>query len=314
MAWYPDAIRKEIPPGGNDPRIIPVGMVFHVRAGLGDSLFPYFNGPSGGIESHLYVRFDGTVEQYRDSTREADANYKGNSWVSGGKRYGLLSVETEGLEYGEWTPEMIVSLKRLYRWGMDVHDFPARVCPAWNASGLGYHVLFGAPGPWTPVAKSCPGPDRVEQFNEIFRPWLAAGAPLGEDDDMPTAKEIADAVWSHPDSIEQPHRATWESPLNRKDGQPSYLTELQRATRLSATVGGETIEDGRRLTLGIAIQRMYNWIKAMSGGDQLDEQRIAELTADITADLILARLPECGDVDKATVKQAVKEALREGVA
>lgn len=180
MAWYPDAIVKEIPPGSNDPAIIPVGMVFHVRAGLGDSLYPYFNGPSGGIESHLYVRFDGTVEQYRSSTREADANYKGNSWVSGGKRYGLLSVETEGLEKGEWTDAQVVSLKRLYRWGMDVHGFPARVCPAWNASGLGYHVLFGAPGPWTPVAKSCPGPERVDQFDDIFRPWLAAGAPLGD--------------------------------------------------------------------------------------------------------------------------------------
>jgi hypothetical protein len=180
MAWYPDAIVKEIPPGSTDPAIIPVGMVFHVRAGTGNSLFPYFNGPSGGIESHFYIRFDGTVEQYRSSTREADANYKGNSWVSGGKRYGLLSVETEGLERGKWTAAQVTSLKRLYRWGMDVHGFPARVCPAWNASGLGYHVLFGAPGPWTPVAKSCPGPERVEQFDDIFRPWLAAGAPLSD--------------------------------------------------------------------------------------------------------------------------------------
>ena len=59
--FYPKAIVKNIPPGSNDPSITPVGGVLHVRDGLGESLFPYFNGPSGGIESHFYIRFDGQL-------------------------------------------------------------------------------------------------------------------------------------------------------------------------------------------------------------------------------------------------------------
>lgn len=77
MAWYPDAIAKPIPPGSKDPVIIPVGLIYHVRDGLGVSLFDYFDGRSGGIESHWYIRFDGTIEQYRDTLREADANLVG---------------------------------------------------------------------------------------------------------------------------------------------------------------------------------------------------------------------------------------------
>jgi hypothetical protein len=194
--WYPKAIRKEIPPGGNDPTIIPVGIVYHVRDGIGESLYPYFSGPSGGIESHWYIRYDGTVEQYRDSRREADANGKGNSWVVGGKRYGLHSVETEGREKGKWTAEQIQALKELTVWDARFHGWPLQLCPDWNGPGVGYHVMFGAPGPWTGVAKTCPGPDRVRQFEQIFVPWLASGGkptpipPAQEDDDMPTPREL----------------------------------------------------------------------------------------------------------------------------
>lgn len=62
MTTYPDAILKLIPPGDNDPRIQPVGVILHVAAMEGPSLHGYFDGPSGGIESHLYVRYDGTIE------------------------------------------------------------------------------------------------------------------------------------------------------------------------------------------------------------------------------------------------------------
>lgn len=192
--WYPKAIRKNIPPGNNDPKIIPVGLVYHVRDGVGPSLYPYFSGPSGGIESTWYIRYDGTVEQYRDSLYEADANGKGNSWVVGGKRYGLHSVETEGREKGKWTAEQIQSLKDLTVWDAKYHGWPLQLCPDWNGPGVGYHVMFGAPGPWTNVAKTCPGPDRVKQFQQIFVPWLrgqgVTPAPAPVEDDMPTPADL----------------------------------------------------------------------------------------------------------------------------
>lgn len=201
MAWYPGAIRKNIPPGSTDPVIIPIGIIYHVRAGTGPSLFNYFNGPSGGIESHWYIRFDGTVEQYRDSAREADANRMANSFVINGKRYGFHSVETEGREHGEWTAAQIASLKSLTLWDSKIHGWPLRVAPAWNKAGVGYHVMFGAPGPWTPVAKSCPGPDRVRQFRNVFVPWLNSnhelpdtGTPEKDWFDMATKADLVQAV------------------------------------------------------------------------------------------------------------------------
>lgn len=182
MAWYPNAIRKEIPPGSNDPRIVPIGVILHVRAGEGDSLYNYFNGPSGGIESHGYIRYDGTSEQYRDTAYEADANHNGNSFVRGGVRYGFISIETEGFGHGKWTPEQIAEIKSWITWAVDEHEhIKLRVCPAWDQAGIGYHVQFGAPGPWTPVAKECPGPERIDQFNNDIVPWIESG---GQEDEL----------------------------------------------------------------------------------------------------------------------------------
>lgn len=195
MARYPDALQKIIPAGSNDPAIKAIGMVLHVSAGLGDSLHDFFSGPSGGIESHFYIRRTGVVEQYRDTAFEADANLNGNSFERDGRLCGLLSVETEGLGDGSWTDEQLRSLKALMAWVMQVHDVPAQVCPAWNAPGFGYHVMFGAPGPWTPVAKSCPGPHRIDQFKTILVPWLHAGGhnPTEEDDDMQLSDRLGSA-------------------------------------------------------------------------------------------------------------------------
>lgn len=171
MALYPKAIKKLIPPGPNDPRIQPVGMIFHVAVSMADSLHDYFDGPSGGIESHFYVRLDGTVEQYRDTLWEADAQSKGNSFWRDGARKGYISVETEGMGRGQWTPAQMKSLTDLGRWAQKTHKFKKQKCTAWNSDGYGYHAMFG---PWNPNNHSCPGPDRIVQFNhELIQLLLA---------------------------------------------------------------------------------------------------------------------------------------------
>jgi hypothetical protein len=194
MAVYPGARFRNIPPGSSDPSIIPIGVILHVDAGNSGSLYNYFKNMSGGIESHFFIRKDGGVEQYRDTSYEADANYHGNSFVSGGKRYGFISVETQGLEKGEWTAQQIDEIKKLLLWAHKTHGIPLRRCPAWNQSGIGYHVMWGAPSQWTPVSKSCPGPDRVKQFNNVLVPWFANATkpttppPVQEDDEMTPAQ------------------------------------------------------------------------------------------------------------------------------
>lgn len=178
MAWYSKATRREIRPGANDPAIKVVGAILHVDAGNVRDLFGYFNGPSGGIESHFQIAKDGTVFQYRDTGREADANYKANSFLEGGVRKGYVSIETQGLEAGEWTDAQITAIKALLVWLSKEHGFPLRRCKTPTTPGVGYHTLFGAPSAWTPVSKSCPGPKRKAQFAEVLEPWMArASAP-----------------------------------------------------------------------------------------------------------------------------------------
>lgn len=186
MAIYSGARYRPITPGANDPAIIPIGVILHVDAGNSGSLYDYFSSKSGGIESHFFIRKDGGVEQYRDTAVEADANYHGNSFIRGGKRYGFISVETQGLVDGDWTDQQLTEIKKLLLWAHTIHDIELRKCPAWNEAGVGYHVMWGAPGPWTPVAKVCPGPNRVRQFEKVLVPWMKTALikpPVG--DDMP---------------------------------------------------------------------------------------------------------------------------------
>lgn len=181
MARAPFAYWRPIP-SKTDPKIVPIGVILHVDGGNARSLYHWFNGPSGGIESHFHVDRDGHVEQYRDTEQEADANYKGNSFILDvdlpemgirkGTRVGFISVETQGYASGEWTGAQLDAIKRVLTFAHDEHRIPLKVTPAWNRPGVGYHVMWGAPGAWTNVSKTCPGPDRIKQFNEIIVPWM----------------------------------------------------------------------------------------------------------------------------------------------
>lgn len=191
MAIYSGAKLRNIPPGANDPAITALGAILHVDAANSGSLFSYFNGPSGGIESHFFVRKDGVVEQYRDTKYEADANYHANSFEKNGKLYGYISIETQGLASGEWNDAQLREIKKLLLWLSKTHGFPLKKCASSTDPGVGWHVMWGAPGPWTPVAKVCPGPDRVKQFNNVLVPWFkTATAP--EEEDMP----LTEAEWT----------------------------------------------------------------------------------------------------------------------
>ena len=181
MPVPPFAIKKLIPPGPNDPRIKPRVVILHVAVSEQPSLYAYFNGPSGGVESHFYIRRDGTTECYRDTNWQADANTDANGFA--------ISIETQGMEKGEWTGQQLDAIKALILWCHTTHDIPLQRCPSWDGSGIGYHTLF--PGRWDKRGASCPGPDRKLQFNQIITPWLTAPAPV--EDDMPL--NDADKAW-----------------------------------------------------------------------------------------------------------------------
>lgn len=199
MALYSGAVKELIAPGVNDPRITAVGVILHTDAGNVGDLHDYFNGPSGGIESHFHIPKSKPVLQYRDTAYEADANFHGNSFVINGERLGFISVETQGLASDPWNDYQLAEIKKLILWAKSVHPrILLRVCPAWNAAGIGYHTLFGSPGPWTPVAKSCPGPLRIAQFNSVLVPWFKTATPpkppVPPKEDTLSAQDVSDGM------------------------------------------------------------------------------------------------------------------------
>lgn len=170
-------------PRGTTPGsgITPLIVIFHVTAGFGDAK------PHDGLEWHFEVNLKGDVQQQVDTALAAAANRKANDFVIGGKRYGAISIETEGKGEGLWTPAQLDSLVDLSEWLMQVHPtIQRRICPGPFESGFGYHIMFGTPGPWTPVAKACPGPNRIKQFYDVLMPRILAGQPTPQEDyEMP---------------------------------------------------------------------------------------------------------------------------------
>ena len=169
MALIPFAEKKLIRPDANDPRIKARIGILHVDAGNASSLYGLFlgNQRSGGskVESHGFVTKTGHLEQYRDTDFEADAQLLGNPFA--------LSFETQGYGAGLWTAEQIATIKRLMLWCRDEHGIPLRVVTSYNdpKGGWGFHRMFKE---WNPNAHSCPGDDRVKQFNDVLVPWMHA--------------------------------------------------------------------------------------------------------------------------------------------
>lgn len=172
MARYPNAIWKPLRENSTQGRIIPRAIILHTAVSNADSLFDFFQN-SSELESHFYVRKDGVVEQYLDTTVRADANLKANDFA--------VSIETwDGGTIRWWTPAQLESLTDLCDWLCRTHAIPRAEIPTWNGTGIGYHVMFGAPGPWTPVAKSCPGSARIAQFPGLILSIQQKGNPVSE--------------------------------------------------------------------------------------------------------------------------------------
>jgi hypothetical protein len=192
--WLPGAIKKPLPINpSRDPIIDPApGDIFHIAVSESASLFDFFKGLPSGVESTGYIRRDGKFEQYRPLNVECDANGDGNSFAFNGHRGGFNSWETQGGEFGEWSDKQIETIKFIIRFKHDNYGTPLRLAPDWNKAGFGYHRLHNE---WNKNGHSCPGPDRVKQFNRVIVPWMRGGAPMKEDEvDEKDINAIADKV------------------------------------------------------------------------------------------------------------------------
>lgn len=183
--WVPWADKKNIPPGENDPKFVPIGIIWHVSAGNSFSLYPYFNGPSGGIESHFYIRKNGETEQYRDTLVSVDAQAGGNWWVGAdGAKYGYIAVETQGVCGEEWTDAQLDSMVRLSKEINRYHGVPYIKCNGPKKPGHGYHSQFAE---WNPHNHACPCKERIAQIPTLLsRLNYSAPAIITGETDMKT--------------------------------------------------------------------------------------------------------------------------------
>lgn len=182
MARYPLAEMKLLPESATQSGIRPAQVILHsaVDAPGPTSLFPYFDRVDVVLESHFFVRLDGTVEQYMDTEVRADANYHANKRVDG---TGAISIETEDEGRPEalrWTGNQLAAIRQLLTWIWRTHPAVARrVCRDHADPGIGYHSMWGAPSEWTPVpGKTCPGGIRIKQFEEDLTPWINDVKPV----------------------------------------------------------------------------------------------------------------------------------------
>lgn len=195
MARYGAARWEEIPENRTQSSIRPTQVILHVSAGESTDLFGYWTSPGVVLESHFYVTRAGVVEQYEDTTVMAEANLTANRRADG---TGAISIETQGADAnGIWEPAQLAALERLVRWACTTHGIPMRLCTGPAVPGIGWHVMWGAPGPWTPaVGKVCPGPARVQQIKTKLIPALA------------NPEEVEDVALS-PDDIDKIATAVW---------------------------------------------------------------------------------------------------------
>lgn len=142
MALYPPAIQKRISTeyAGYNALTIYNRVNLHIAVSEAPSLYGYFNGP-GKPSSHFYVRKDGTVEQYVDTARRAEADLDGND--------ATISIETQGGVYdseGEpWTPQQLEALAQMHAWIHKTHGIQLKLADdskiGTSSKGLSWHRL-----------------------------------------------------------------------------------------------------------------------------------------------------------------------------
>lgn len=196
MAICPFAVQQLIPETWTQNRITPTTVIAHRAVSSADSLRDFWNSPGQELESHFYVGKTGVIYQFMDTSVRADANVDANAFA--------ISIESwDGGNTPDsmpWNPAQVAALKRLIAWCCDTHGIARRAATTWNGGGIGGHNWF--PYPWADGPRGCPGTERNRQLREDIIPYVASGGGwTDEEDDMPSAEEVANAVWNRPVAV-----------------------------------------------------------------------------------------------------------------
>ena len=251
MAWYPEAIRKEII-RHRTAIVGPRRYMLHTAVSAASSLFNYFN-QSGNPTSHFYVRADGIVEQYVSTAYRAPAQLEGNR--------DSIGVETQdlggpfpswsGSNVPAWTDAQVKSLARIGAWLHATHGIKLQLCPNSRPGSEGFAYHRQGIDPWrvsggelwsTTRGKVCPGDRRVKQVPDVLAraKQIIAGS---EEGDMPLNAD--DKEWFRftiraiiDEKVPRIWAERFTSHITRQQhGAGSFLTAIHRdAQRALATV------------------------------------------------------------------------------
>ncbi|WP_171468229.1 N-acetylmuramoyl-L-alanine amidase [Cellulosimicrobium sp. 72-3] len=162
-------------------------VVLHVDAGGADSLYGWFNNPAALASSHFYVKYNGVVEQYLDTSVTAWTQRSGNA--------SCIGIETQGKGDGTWTEAQLSALAPLLKWLCQYYSLPVsdmrNSLP--NSTGIGLHRYGIDPWRvsggevWGANGKVCPGDGRVAQLPGLLQRVRNLPPPLREwnPDEMP---------------------------------------------------------------------------------------------------------------------------------
>lgn len=168
MARDPGSLWSPLAENGQQGDFPKDKFIVHSTGDRGSALaiYNYFNRANIVVESTFVVGLgpEDPTRQLMDSSQLADANMAANK--SG------ISVEVVGTGDDDYTDWQVQEVIRLGTWARGAHAIPPQIIPAPTGAGFGWHVMFGAPGPWTDRAKVCPGNLRIQRLQEHVFPEI----------------------------------------------------------------------------------------------------------------------------------------------
>ena len=194
MARDPGSIWKPLPEAGAPDGYTKTQFIVHSTGTMASAAanWNYFLRSDVVVESTFIVGWgpeDPTL-QIMDSTDNADANGSANQRG--------ISVEVVGDGVGGYNAWQVGELVRLGRWAKATHGILPRVIPSEPSGGFGWHVMFGAPGPWTTVrGKVCPGAARIQQLKTTVFPAIFGGTSVATQEDTVSMEEVVQS-WYGP--------------------------------------------------------------------------------------------------------------------
>jgi hypothetical protein len=228
MAWYPGATKYELQPESDSQAAIrPTQFIVHsiIAPWTAKRVYEYWR-DSTNLESHFGLGYEGDLGQFIGTETRADANAGANRRPDG---TGAVSIETASNLQGSdpWTAAQVEELIRLGVWLHKTHGIPLRICRSHDDPGFGYHSLFSQ---WSTSGTACPGKARIAQFREVVFPGIVArAADTPEEDDMPTADEIATAVLKKDGIIAVPGASATNPTWTLSSVQTEILKRLDKA-------------------------------------------------------------------------------------